>query len=189
MVFWVALTAGHPGRSASEWERRRHVLDAPLDLLDLLDQPVDTRELTAQMGETSQREPVETQWSLDGVWMESGWSLGGHVVDVRRRSTLTEPALRQPFEAIYFIVFDEQDERYVMQPLDTFGARYPRVLGVGERQGNRISFLFEYPNSPAPTPSPSILTRRNGPSPPTACAGQSERPFASDDLAPLPGDR
>jgi hypothetical protein len=79
------------------------VLDPPLDLLDHL---VGTGELTGQMGETSQREAVEAQWGLDGVWMKSGRSRRRRAA----RSTLTEPTDRQPYEAIYFIGFGEQDE-------------------------------------------------------------------------------
>jgi hypothetical protein len=134
--------------------------------------------------------------------MGSGWSLGGCFVEVRLRSTFTEPADRQPYEAIYFIGFDEQDERYMMHLLDTFGARSSRVLGVGEPQGNRTPFLFEYPDGPftnAFTWRPDAaewtchLTFLEGSSERAFAAkrmrGHSKRPFVTDDLAPLPGDR
>jgi Protein of unknown function (DUF1579) len=110
------------------------VLDVPHELLDKL---VGTWELTGQMGETAVQQAVEARWTL-----------GGHFAEVRCRSVLNKPAGHEPYEAVYYIGFDAEDERYVMHLLDTFGARYSRFLGIGERRGNRISFVFEYPDGP-----------------------------------------
>jgi hypothetical protein len=55
---------------------------------------------------------------------------------------------QSPYQAVYFIGFDERDDTYVMHLLDTFGAGYSRVIGLGKRDGNTIPFIFQYADGP-----------------------------------------
>jgi hypothetical protein len=39
-------------------------------------------------------------------------------------------------------------ERYVIHWIDVFGGRFAETLGYGQRTGNSIRFVFEYPDGP-----------------------------------------
>jgi len=46
------------------------------------------------------------------------------------------------------IGYDNTSERYVVHWIDLFGGRFSETLGYGTRSGNRIKFVFEYPDGP-----------------------------------------
>jgi hypothetical protein len=49
------------------------------------------------------------------------------------------------------IGYDNMTERYVAHWIDVFGGRFSEMLGYGKRVGNKIDFIFEYPDGPFPT--------------------------------------
>jgi Protein of unknown function (DUF1579) len=104
---------------------------------EVLDRLIGRWDLSGQMGETPLRRVVEAKGTLGDLFVE-----------VHRRSVLEAPAGQLPYEALYYIGYDSESERYVMHLLDTYGPRFSRTLGIGERQGNRISFVFEYDGGP-----------------------------------------
>ena len=104
---------------------------------ELLDRLVGRWNLTDRMGETPLRQAVEAKWTL-----------GDRFVEVHCRSVLEAPAGELPYEALYYIGYDTGSDHYVMHLLDTYGARHSRTLGIGERQGDRLSFVFEYDGGP-----------------------------------------
>ncbi|MFZ0548654.1 MAG: hypothetical protein WAM60_24605, partial [Candidatus Promineifilaceae bacterium] len=76
------------------------------------------------------------------------WVLEGSFVKLHVTSTLPPSENQPPYQAIYFIGYDERDDTYVMHLLDTFGAGYSRVIGLGKRDGNTIPFVFQYTDTP-----------------------------------------
>ncbi len=85
------------------------------------------------MGVTRLQQAVTAQWVLEHRFVELHFT-----------STLPASENQPPYQATYFIGYDERDDTYVMHLLDTFGAGYSRVLGLGKRDGNMIPFVFQY---------------------------------------------
>jgi hypothetical protein len=52
------------------------------------------------------------------------------------------------YEANIYIGYDNTSDRYVAHWVDVFGGRFSETLGYGTRDGNRIKFVFEYPDGP-----------------------------------------
>lgn len=104
---------------------------------DFLNNLVGQWELTGQMGETPLRQSVD-----------AGWTLGGLFVQMYFKSTLPAPAGHKPYEAVYYIGYNEQNDVYVMHLLDTFGVGTSCIVGVGRREGDSIPFVFDYEGSP-----------------------------------------
>jgi len=96
--------------------------------LDLL---VGRWELTGQMGATPLRQAVEGRWIL-----------GHHFVEVTCRSVLPVPAGQQAYEALYFIGYNAEHDRFVLHLLDTFGVALAGTMALGERQGHTVPFKF-----------------------------------------------
>jgi hypothetical protein len=46
------------------------------------------------------------------------------------------------------IGYDNISERYVAHWIDVFGGRFSETLGYGKRNGDKIDFVFEYPDGP-----------------------------------------
>ena len=109
-------------------------LVAPLEFLNRL---IGQWELTGQMGPTTLRQSVSVQWVLDGRFVELHFA-----------STLPASEGQPRYQAIYFIGYDEPDDTYVLHLLDTFGAGYSRVIGLGRRDADTIPFTFSYADSP-----------------------------------------
>ena len=94
-------------------------------------------DLTGQMGTTPLQQVVS-----------AGWTLEGRFVELHFASTLPASESQPPYQAVYFIGYDEQDDTYVLHLLDTFGAGYSRVIGLGKRDGDTIPFVFQYADGP-----------------------------------------
>ena len=52
------------------------------------------------------------------------------------------------YEAMVMVGYDNASERYAAHWIDVFGGRFSETLGYGHRDGNKIEFLFEYPDGP-----------------------------------------
>ena len=104
---------------------------------EFLDRLVGQWDLTGQMGTTPLQQAVTAQWALEGRFVELHFA-----------STLPAARSQPPYQAIYFIGYDEQDDTYVLHLLDTFGAGYSRAIGLGKRDGDTIPFVFQYADGP-----------------------------------------
>jgi len=109
-------------------------VDISSDFLNLL---IGQWELTGQMSTTPLQQAVTAQWVLENSFIELHFT-----------STLPASESQPPYQAIYFIGYDEREDTFVMHLLDTFGAGYSRVIGLGKRDGNSIPFVFQYPEGP-----------------------------------------
>ena len=107
---------------------------SPADFLDLL---IGQWDLTGQMGNTPLHQTVSAKWILNH-----------HFVELHITSTISTPESQPPYQATYFIGYDEKNNNYVMHLLDTSGASYSRVIGLGKQDGNTIPFVFQYKEGP-----------------------------------------
>lgn len=72
------------------------------------------------------------------------WILNHQFLQMHFKDVNNPPA----YEALPTIGYDHTSGRYVMHWLDTFGGRWSETLGYGARSGDRIKFVFEYPDGP-----------------------------------------
>jgi hypothetical protein len=104
---------------------------------ELLAHLIGSWDLQGQMGETPLRQDVECRWMLGGLFIE-----------VHCTSVLAEPAGARPYEAVYHIGYNADHDRFAMHLLDTTGVALTCAVGVGQREGNAISFVFDYASGP-----------------------------------------
>ena len=76
---------------------------------------------------------VEAKWVLNHQFL---------LVEMSDAKTPTE------YAANIYIGFDDAKKSYVAHWLDVFGGAFSETLGYGKRNGNKIIFLFEYPDGP-----------------------------------------
>ncbi len=109
-------------------------MSAPNEFLDRL---IGQWELTGQMGSTPLHQAVVAHWVL-----------AGRFVELRFTSMLPAPVGQPPYDALYFVGYDEREDLYVLHLLDTFGPEYSRWIGLGKREGEAIAFVFQYADGP-----------------------------------------
>ena len=94
-------------------------------------------------------------WNLSGKVMgqtahhsvEASWVLNHQFFRIREVDA--GPAQNEvKYEAVVFVGYDNTSERYVAHWLDVYGGRFSETLGYGRRSGDRIEFVFEYPDGP-----------------------------------------
>ena len=76
------------------------------------------------------------------------WVLNHEFLRMEEKTSADAPKGESPYNAIWFLGYDEVSERYVLHLMDVFGARYSETLGYGTRSGSEIRFVFEYPDGP-----------------------------------------
>jgi hypothetical protein len=52
------------------------------------------------------------------------------------------------YSATIYIGYDNSRKSYVVHWIDVFGGTFSETLGYGKREGNKIVFLFDYPDGP-----------------------------------------
>lgn len=107
------------------------------DVSDFLDKLVGQWDLSGQMGDIPLRQSVDGKWTLGDLFIELYF-----------KSTLPPQAGRKLYEAVYHIGYNEENDRYVMHLLDTFGVALTCSVGIGKRKGNSIPFVFDYAEGP-----------------------------------------
>ena len=100
---------------------------------ELLDKLVGNWKLTRRIRGRTVENTVRAEWVLNHQFLQI------HMKDVATPSA---------YEAMVFIGYDNTSERYVVHWLDSFGGRFSETLGYGQRSGNSIKFVFEYPDGP-----------------------------------------
>ena len=96
------------------------------------------------------------EWALTGQVMgraahhsvQAEWMLNHQFLRIHEKTAADAPASETPYEAIWFLGYDNVRQSYVLHLMDVFGARYSETLGYGTRDGNAIRFIFEYPGGP-----------------------------------------
>jgi len=103
------------------------------DSHDFLNHLVGRWMLIGKMGEIELRQLVTAKWILGDtfLWMHS-------------RSVTPQENPTYKYEAVYHLGYNENEQTYVMHLLDTTEVPLKCVVGLGERAGNTLPFLFEY---------------------------------------------
>jgi hypothetical protein len=76
--------------------------------------------------------------------VDAEWTLQHQFLQIHEKDAAQRPA----YEAIVMVGYDRLSERYVMHWMDIYGARVSETLGYGQRSGNQIEFVVEYPEGP-----------------------------------------
>jgi hypothetical protein len=114
----------------------------------------------AAQAATEWRDPLADRlagtWKLEGQVMgqaahhdvHADWVLNHQFLRIQEKTALSAPNPERPYEAFWFLGYDQVSERYVLHLIDIFGARFSESLGYGTREGNQIHFVFEYADGP-----------------------------------------
>lgn len=116
--------------------------------------------LPASAQEESEPRPLHDAFHdrLTGTWTMTGhvmgdsvtyeadaeWVLGHQFLRLRMEDVNTPPE----YVAHVYIGYDPEDEQYVAHWLDDTGGRASETLGYGKRDGNAVTFEFDYPEAP-----------------------------------------
>ena len=113
------------------------------------DQPLSDGESTIFKDELLER--------LIGIWELTGVVAGDSVVNTfEARWVLNHQFLQlhykdvnvpSQYEALVYVGFNHQENRYVVHWLDIFGGSYSESLGFGRRENNSITFVFKSSDS------------------------------------------
>jgi hypothetical protein len=95
-------------------------------------------------------------WKMQGTVMgkaahhqvQAEWVLNHQFLRSHEQTEAGAPKDEHPYEADWYLGYDDVSERYVLHLLDVFGGRFSETLGYGTRDGNEIRFVFEYPDGP-----------------------------------------
>jgi hypothetical protein len=80
--------------------------------------------------------------------VRADWMLNHQFLRIQEKTSADAPKTESPYDALWFLGYDDASERYVLHLMDVFGGRYSETLGYGTRDGNQIRFVFEYPDGP-----------------------------------------
>lgn len=72
------------------------------------------------------------------------WVLNHQFLQLEMEDEKTPPE----YAATVYIGFDDEKKSYVVHWIDVFGGKFSETLGYGKRDGNKIVFLFDYPDGP-----------------------------------------
>ena len=95
-------------------------------------------------------------WKMEGTVMgrlahhqvQADWVLNHQLLRMHEKTDANAPRDEHPYEADWYLGYDDVSERYVLHLMDVFGGRFSETLGYGTREGNEIRFDFEYPDGP-----------------------------------------
>lgn len=93
--------------------------------------------LTGQMGAVPLRQRVSARWTLSGKFL---W------LYFKSETEAGNPT--NGYEAVYHLGYNQRTGMFMLYLLDTTEVPLDCVVGRGLRAGNRIPFLFEYPEAP-----------------------------------------
>jgi hypothetical protein len=112
-------------------------------------QPLDGRD---RLFQDSLLDRLAGAWSMSGavrgrpttLTLTGDWVLTHQFLKLEMRDVNDPPA----YQAAVYVGYDHASERYVAHWLDVFGGRFSETLGYGQRAGNSVAFVFEYPDGP-----------------------------------------
>jgi hypothetical protein len=137
LLLLLALCSVFPvGASAQD---QPPALDGPKHPVadDLLDKLAGSWKVVGAVVGQSASYTAEADWVLHHQFLQFHM-LGLHPI----------PPNDVPYEAMVFISYDHMSERYVCHWMDIYGGRSSESLGFGQRNGQSIEFVFEYPTGP-----------------------------------------
>lgn len=100
---------------------------------EFLDRLVGEWMLTGKMGDVALRQRVHARWVL-----------GDQFLSMHCKSETAPDNPTAKYEAIYHFGHNQAEDLYVMHLLDTTGVPTACVLGLAERKGDRLPFVFDY---------------------------------------------
>jgi hypothetical protein len=126
------LSAAGPSPAAAQDE-----LDGPHRIFQdsLLDSLVGDWDLSGKMAHYDLKQHVTAQWVLNHQFLKIDF-----------RETAEPPVATVRYEGTEYIGYNNRELHYVMHLLDVWGGRYSETLGYGEREGDAIRFVFDYPD-------------------------------------------
>lgn len=89
---------------------------------------------------TGRMESVELHQRCEGRWV-----LDNHFFQLDCEAI---PPDTSGYRSKYVIGYHSEKKQYLFHLFDTFGGSYAETIGRGTREGNRIPFLFDYPQGP-----------------------------------------
>ncbi|MBE9473356.1 MAG: DUF1579 family protein [Chloroflexi bacterium] len=104
---------------------------------ELLNNLIGRWDLSGQMGETPLQHSVVGRWTLGGTYMELYF-----------QSNLPSQDDQPPYEAVYYIGYNQENDLFVMHLLDTTAVGLSCTVGLGQQQDNEIPFQFTYETGP-----------------------------------------
>jgi hypothetical protein len=104
---------------------------------DLVDRMAGTWKMEGQVTGHPAHHEVQAEWVLNHQFLR-----------IHEKTAGDAPAAERRYEATWFLGYDSVSERYVLHLFDVFGTRFSETLGYGSRDGDRIRFVFEYPDGP-----------------------------------------
>lgn len=104
---------------------------------DLVDHFAGAWKLVGMVGTNPSHHIVKAEWVFNHQFLE-----------IHEKTAPDAPATESPYDAVWYLGYDDVSERYVMHLMDKFGGRFSETLGYGKRDGNELRFVFEYPDGP-----------------------------------------
>jgi hypothetical protein len=116
----------------------QEALDGPKTIFqdELLEHMVGDWHLSGPSAGGPMEHTVHAEWVLNHQWLR---------IDEKAVAP-AKSGMR--YEAMVMVGYDHASERYVAHWIDVFGGRWSETLGYGRRDGNKIEFVFEYPDGP-----------------------------------------
>lgn len=99
---------------------------------EFLDKLVGRWKLTGLMGTQKLSHTVEAKWVFAHQFLK---------IDTNESDPETK---KNPYEATYYIGWNNKKHHYVMNLIDTFGGQYSEIPGIGKKQSDKLVFEFSY---------------------------------------------
>ncbi len=80
--------------------------------------------------------------------VDAQWALHHQFLRIHMLASTARPPSDTPYEAMVYVGYNNMSEHYVCHWLDIYGGRSSETLGFGQRNGQAIEFVFEYPTGP-----------------------------------------
>ncbi len=101
-------------------------------------------------------EKLVGRWDLTGTIMgkparhsvEAHWILAHHYLQIHEIAAPNPKTGKPDYEALPIIGYEDKSGRYIAYWLDMFGEIFSQTIGSGRRSGDRIEFVFDYPDGP-----------------------------------------
>jgi hypothetical protein len=95
------------------------------------------------------------EWKIAGVvhgqpsnqTLRADWVLHHQFLRMYEKSSENVASKDFPFEAVFFIGYDDDKKQHVVHLMDVFGGRDSETLGYGKRGEDNISFTFKNTDS------------------------------------------
>jgi hypothetical protein len=125
--------------TAQDLDGPKHIFTDPL-----LENLVGEWTLTGKVAGRTADHTVQAEWILNHQFLRIHEKDSGRLPPADQ----SQKGGTAPYEAIVMVGYDNTSLRYVTHWTDIYGGRFSETLGYGARDGNKINFVFEYPDGP-----------------------------------------